>query len=94
MGSSGVNFKLRFPAISISPFNSPNSDGVVCTFSLSAVNTSLSSLYKIKSDIWVLLLFGFLNWTKNVAYLVLIGKSKNAFRLLAVFVNKTLISSI
>ena len=46
------------------------------------------------SDNWVLLLFGFISWTKNVAYAVLIGKSKNWFKLCAVFVNKILISSI
>ena len=80
--------------MSISPFNSPNSDGDVCIFALSAVNTSVSSLYKIKSVNCVSLLFGFLNWIKNVAYLVLIAKSKNSFKLLAVFVNNTLISSI
>ena len=64
------------------------------TFDLSAVNTSESFLYKIRSDIWVFLLFGFLTWIKNVAYLVLIDKSKNSFKVLAVFENKPLILSI
>ena len=63
-------------------------------FALSAVNTSVSSLYKIISDNWVLLLFGFLAWTKNVAYLVLIDKSKNWVKLEAVLENSLLISSI
>ena len=66
----------------------------MCNFALSAVNTSVSSLYKIISDICVLLLLGFIICIKKVAYLALIDKSKNSFRLVAVFVNNTLMSSI
>ena len=89
-----MNFILISPEVSISPTISPSSDGVVWIFALSAVNTFLSSLYKITSDICVLLLFGFLTWIKNVAYLVLIAKSKNWLKDDAVLENNLLISSI
>ena len=39
-------------------------------------------------------MFGFITWTKNVAYLVLIDKSKNSLKELAVFENRPLMSSI
>ena len=42
----------------------------------------------------MLLLLGFIICIKKVAYLALIDKSKNSFRLVAVFVNNTLMSSI
>ena len=42
----------------------------------------------------MLLLLGFIICIKKVAYLALIDKSRNSFRLVAVFVNNTLISSI
>jgi len=79
---------------SIWPTISPSSEGVVWFFDLSAVNTFLSSLYKIISDIWVFLLFGFLVCIKKVAYLVLIDKSKNWVKVVAVLENNLLISSI